>query len=580
MNGDAGPPALAEMSADDPLPRGNAVTSKTDRPTFADWQARAPELSLRVKGRDLVGTCPGCGYGTDDGFKVKPNGLIVCNGCKPDNTESGRQAYRKIMEAAGFVREPDPEATPARRPKSKQKIAEDGLKALDSALSETTFALQFQTGYGREMLHVRFGDSRPQSAYWWIEDRGWLTGDLAYSEAYTAMRFMIESAVISADGGNNPPPAKLIEKWGTHSHITGALKIAAADPVLRKEARDWDPNPDILGLPHGFKIDLPSGTESRQTPRDWISTNAAVTPDNNCPTPNLDMVVDHLSGGDKELAGYYWRVLGYSLFGHVREDKAFIWCGEGGSGKTTLILAVQRCLGDLATTMSPKTLSGDPREHGTFLMDLKGKRMAVISEWRGQVLSDRFKSLTGGETQKANRMRTDPSEFDNNAVLHMVANPEDMPTMRNPDEAMKRRIRVIPAGKKVEEADAKIRADILEHELPGVMARLLEGAAEYASEGLRQPESVTQATEEYFAAASPFGRFIEEQCETGDMEEDASALYTDFCLWWREKRFRRVTPTNTAFGLALTAMGYPSRKTGGRKVRSGLRLRTAGHNTA
>ena len=543
-------------------------------PTFDDWQDKAGDLGLRRRGKDLVGTCPGCGYGTDDGFVVRPSkrdsrALLFCNGCYPDKSERGRQSYRRIMEAAGFALTPSENAGSGPRPKTPEQRVEAALEAIDHALSEVSFAERFRSSYGMTNLRIRFADSNPKSAHWWNDETGWLTGDEAYSEAATIMRFVIEGAVAE----NHEQADSRIARWGKLSHIKGALGIAALDPTLRQYRDDWDPDPDFIGLPHGYKFHLVDGIDSRQVPRDWISTNAAVTPDPNCPTPNMDRVIQHMSNGDNELANFYWRMIGYCLFGHVREDIAFILCGEGGSGKTSFTLAAQYCLGDLATVLKASTLCGE-REHGTFLMDLHRKRLAVVDEWKGQVLGDRFKSLTGHGKQKANRMRQDPVEFYSVATLLMVANPDDLPTLRNPDDAMQRRILIVPAGDRVAEQDPAVRAAILERELPGVMARMLEGAAEYAAEGLRPPAAAMEATRAYMAAASPYGQFIEDRCETGAFEEDAGTLYAEFVLWWKDKRFRGITPTQTKFGRALTNLGYPGRHSG-RSLRIGLRLRTA-----
>lgn len=72
----------------------------TDLPTLADWQARAPALELRRRGRELVGPCPA--YGGKDRFRVTGSGKFFCRQCCP-NGRAGGSAMRRVLEAAGLA---------------------------------------------------------------------------------------------------------------------------------------------------------------------------------------------------------------------------------------------------------------------------------------------------------------------------------------------------------------------------------------------------------------------------------------------------------------------------------------------
>ena len=65
-------------------------------PSFSDWQAHAPALTLRRQGRELVGPCPSCGG--IDRFAVKPveggAAVIHCRQCK---------GFVDILRAAGLA---------------------------------------------------------------------------------------------------------------------------------------------------------------------------------------------------------------------------------------------------------------------------------------------------------------------------------------------------------------------------------------------------------------------------------------------------------------------------------------------
>ena len=85
-----------------------------DKPSIGEWRTKAAGLNLKPRGKGLVGPCPVCGG--EDRFSVDDHArgaLLQCRGCDPNGrTNEGRDAYKAIMEAAGFD---GPSAPPARR---------------------------------------------------------------------------------------------------------------------------------------------------------------------------------------------------------------------------------------------------------------------------------------------------------------------------------------------------------------------------------------------------------------------------------------------------------------------------------
>ena len=75
---------------------------KTTR-TMADWLEHLPATGWRLNKerstKDEVhgAPCPGCGYGTEDGFWLNAKGRIGCRGCDPGRRNP--TAYRRIVEA-------------------------------------------------------------------------------------------------------------------------------------------------------------------------------------------------------------------------------------------------------------------------------------------------------------------------------------------------------------------------------------------------------------------------------------------------------------------------------------------------
>ncbi|MCY4394792.1 MAG: hypothetical protein OXC10_06630 [Rhodospirillaceae bacterium] len=86
---------------------------------FTEWQGKAAALRLKRSGGELKGPCPACGG--KDRFSVKKGrdgrALIYCRHCDPG--QRNPDAFKKIMEAAGFDLDP---AAPRRPPKPSKPV--------------------------------------------------------------------------------------------------------------------------------------------------------------------------------------------------------------------------------------------------------------------------------------------------------------------------------------------------------------------------------------------------------------------------------------------------------------------------
>jgi putative DNA primase/helicase len=105
--------------------------------------------------------------------------------------------------------------------------------------------------------------------------------------------------------------------------------------------------------------------------------------------------------------------------------------------------------------------------------------------------------------------------------------------MRSADDAMRRRMQVIPFKHKPATVDKSLR-EKLQAELGGILCWAVEGEIERRRMGLKPPRVVTEATDEYFKSENTIGRWLDERC-TLDRERFTSTkeLYRDFQEWAR-----------------------------------------------
>src|SRR5262249_2828185 len=141
------------------------------------------------------------------------------------------------------------------------------------------------------------------------------------------------------------------------------------------------------------------------------------------------------------------------------------------------------------------------------------------------------KKLTGGGPVRARRMRQDFYEWEGTHKLMIVGNYR--PRLRNVDEAMRRRILLIPF--EVEIPDDEKDKDLsykLEAEYAQLLGWILKGTQEYMAHGLNPPERVRAATEEYLSNADTFTTWLEDMCVLGANEGVSKGdLFIAWRLW-------------------------------------------------
>lgn len=151
------------------------------------------------------------------------------------------------------------------------------------------------------------------------------------------------------------------------------------------------------------------------------------------------------TGGDKELQSYLQRMVGYALTGSTQEHALFFLYGTGANGKSVFVNTLATILGDYATNAPMDTFMETRTDrHPTDMAGLRGARFvaAIETEQGKRWAESKLKNLTGGDKISARFMRQDFFEFFPQFKLFVAGNHK--PAIRNIDEAMKRRLHLIP----------------------------------------------------------------------------------------------------------------------------------------
>lgn len=370
---------------------------------------------------------------------------------------------------------------------------------------------------------------------------------------------------------------RLAAKLASSSVMGGVERLARADRRHAATTEEWDADPWLLNTPGGV-VDLHTGAIRDHRREDRMTKLATATPRGACPT--WLRFLDDITAGDAELIVYLQRMVGYCLTGVTTEHALFFLYGTGANGKSVFVNTLATILGDYATNAPMDTFMetrGD--RHPTDLAGLRGARFvsSIETEQGRRWNESKLKAITGGDKVSARFMRQDFFEFFPQFKLLIAGNHK--PSIRNVDEAMKRRLHLIPFTVTIPPAkrDGRLTEKLLA-ERDGILAWAVEGALLWQQHGLKPPASVVSATEEYFEAEDALGQWIEERCLLAKVHrEGVSELFADW-REWAERGGEYVGSVKRFSEMMANRNFEKCRLTGGARGIAGIALRPKPHS--
>ncbi|TXH87609.1 MAG: hypothetical protein E6Q78_13815 [Rhodoferax sp.] len=443
-------------------------------------------------------------------------------------------------------------------------VAEDAEPVVSSDESvwgtEDALALAFTRRYHRDWRYV---------AAWgrWLvwDGQRWRNEDTL--AATDLIRSVCRQTALRADD------RKVAAKLASSGTVGGVERLARADRRHAATTDEWDADPWLLNTPGGV-VDLKTGRTRANDRADRMTKITTATPRGEC--PQWRSFLNDVTGGDQNLQDYLQRMVGYALTGSTREHALFFLYGTGANGKSVFVNTLADILGDYATNAPMDTFMETRTDrHPTDMAGLRGARFvaAIETEQGRRWAESKVKNLTGGDKIAARFMRQDFFEFFPQFKLFVAGNHK--PAIRNIDEAMKRRLHLIPFTITVppEKRDKHLQQKLLA-ERDGILAWALEGCLAWQRLGrLDPPQQVLDATDEYFEEEDAIGEFLDEDCQQSAVAREAiSAIYQR----WRERAERRGEYVGTSRWLTqqLINRGFArTRLHGGAKALSGLSLK-------
>ena len=341
--------------------------------------------------------------------------------------------------------------------------------------------------------------------------------------------------------------------------VRGGLDMARSEAGIPIQPDHLDADPLLLNLTN-CTYDLATETARPHRREDLLSKQAPVDyqPDAQCPL--WDTFIQRILP-DPAIRRYVQQLAGYSLTANTGEQILPILYGLGANGKSTFLETYRHLLGDYGQVAPASVFLEQKEGIPSDIARLRGTRFVMVSEIsEGKRLNEALvKRLTGGDTLSARFLYSDYFEFKPTFKAFLSTN--HRPEIRGTDEAIWRRIRLIPFTVTIPEPerDPDLQ-DKLKSELSGILNWALAGYQDWAANRLTTPTAVVAATQEYRADSDLIGAFLTDNTqETPGGWVRNGEIYERYSTWSRTNAGDPLTPK--AFTQRMLERGYQQHRT-------------------
>ncbi len=353
----------------------------------------------------------------------------------------------------------------------------------------------------------------------------------------------------------------LTKQWSSHRALEVVEYIRVDAPNL------WDQPPlDVLNLLNGL-LNFTTRKLDPHTPNFLFPVQIPVNYDPDATCPEWEKFLSKVLPEDVVQAGVPWEITACLIHSGVAIQKAILFLGEGGNGKSTLLLALTNFLG----RQNVVALSLHKLETDRFAVArLFGKSANICPDLPNThlVSTSMFKAITGGDRITGEYKFKDSFEFLPYARLLFSAN--HPPQSGDDSEAFFQRWIVIPFYITFRGTPQEIHRSILDakladpNELSGVLNKALDVLPRVREQGITETSSMCETREEFRQTTDPLAVWLgQHTLELPDAFVAKGALqiaYNDACA-----RQGRSPMTNQGFGRAIRRL-RPSMEDGQRTV--------------
>ncbi len=385
-----------------------------------------------------------------------------------------------------------------------------------------------------------------------------LKANQKYDDAGIAAKFTTRNSLRNGETLSDEEAAIIAEReecmsyyhQGLYYQDSKHLKAVLEEvkPKVLINISELDANPYLLNTPAGT-INLLDGSIKEHDPEDRITKMTKVSPSDEGMQIWLD-ALDVFFCQDQELIDYVQQVMGQALIGCVKEEKLYIFYGDGRNGKSTFTNTCAKVLGSYAGAISASILTQNAKGNVMAqLAEIKGLRLLVASEMESnqQLSASTAKTLSSTDAVYAEKKFKAPFKF--RPTHSLILHTNHLPNVTDYDAGIWRRLTVIPFEAVIEgNGDIKdYTTYLVDSAGEAVLQWMIDGAQKVIAnqEKIKPPKRVLEATNAYKSESDWVSDFIEETCTIAPgikaRAADLYAAYRQYCDQHGERARNRKT---------------------------------------
>lgn len=355
--------------------------------------------------------------------------------------------------------------------------------------------------------------------------------------------------------------------------LDSMIQVAKSEEGITISQLQLDQDKYLLGVANGV-VNLRTGGLIDSYKDKMITKRSGTIFDKNAQCPRWIKFVDEITNGNKELANYLQKIVGYSLTGETKEQLFFFLHGHGANGKSVFVNIIQDMLGDYSMQTPVSTIMTRGKSSvNNDIARLRGARFVNTTETEegSRFNESEVKLITGGDIISARFLHKEYFEYRPQFTLWISGNHKPVP---GDSYSIWRRLILIPFDVKFsKDKQDKNLAVKLRDELPGILNWAIEGCLDWQENGLTTPKVILDATKEYRTEMDRIKSWMEDCCSIkadNSCSTKASDLYQSYKTWADDNGEWKMN--QRILGTKLAEKGFQKRRESRGWVYRGIKL--------
>lgn len=437
-----------------------------------------------------------------------------------------------------------------------------------------------------ERLFDKFGD-----VFRWVTERQrfiiwnghyWEYDTPDHTEMAKLAKATIRDIVNEPDGpGENGYKDKIKHALSSESgkRQREMITLVKSEGDITISINDLDRDPYLFNC-RNMTIDLRTGQARAQSKDDLITITAPVDYEQSAKYPKWTDFLILIQANNQSVISYLQKICGYCMTGDTKTDIIPFCYGIGGNGKSTFWDVIRdKIMGLYAYEVDPDVFlvnnqkfkdSGQREE----LANLYGKRLVTATEIQEgrQLTINILKAISGGESIHGDRKYEHGITF--KPTFKVILSGNNEPIIKDNTNGAWRRLKKIPFTVTIQNQIDGFE-NTFNDELSGILNWLIEGCLLWQAEGLKEPEEVINATNEYRHDQDLIAQFLDDCCiREPNAEITKPDFKTAYIKWCTDNSVKAITDKELKQRLIVfNIKERKTRGTGGVRYWVGVRLK-------